>query len=147
MTAQQKYVEPTGDQRAGFKRGDGFVLIRIRRRIAQRYSELLASTPLRLPREPNYAESVWHLYVIRHPRRDELKRHLEANQIGCAIHYPLPLHLQKCYAELGHREGDFPQAERAAREVLALPMFPELTEEQILRVAEVVKEFFVCIRY
>jgi len=113
-----------------------------RRRVAHRYHELLAGTPLQLPREADYAESAWHLYVVRHPRRDELKKHLEANGVGCGLHYPLPLHLQKCYASLGYKAGDFPVAEKAARECLSLPIYPELTEEQIQRVVEVVKAFF-----
>ena len=113
-----------------------------RRRVAKRYAELLAGTPLQLPTEASYAESAWHLYVVRHPRRDDLKKYLEANGIGCALHYPLPLHLQKCYAHLGCKAGDFPVAEKAARECLSLPIFPELTDAQIQRVAEVIKEFF-----
>ena len=115
---------------------------RERRRVAHRYNELLADTPLQLPREAAYAKSAWHLYVVRHPRRDELKKHLEANQVGCALHYPLPLHLQKAYADLGYKQGDFPIAEKAARECLSLPIFPELTEAQIQRVVSVVKDFF-----
>ena len=113
-----------------------------RKRVAHRYHELLADTPLQLPKEAAYAESAWHLYVVRHPRRDDLKKHLEANGVGCALHYPLPLHLQKCYASLGYKAGDFPVAEKAARECLSLPIFPELTEAQIQRVAAVVKDFF-----
>src|SRR5689334_1935688 len=115
---------------------------RERRRVAHRYNELLADTPLQLPREADYAESAWHLYVVRHPRRDELKKHLEANQIGCALHYPLPLHLQKAYAHLGYKQGDFPIAEKAARQCLSLPIFPELSEEQIQRVVAVIRDFF-----
>jgi dTDP-4-amino-4,6-dideoxygalactose transaminase len=115
---------------------------RERRRVAHRYHELLADTPLKLPREAGYAESAYHLYVVRHPRRDELKKHLEANRVGCALHYPLPLHLQKCYANLGYKQGDFPVAENAARECLSLPIYPELTDAQIQRVSEVVHEFF-----
>ena len=114
-----------------------------RRRVAKRYAELLAGTPLQLPREAGYAESAWHLYTVRHPRRDELKKSLDENGIGNAVHYPIPLHLQKAYAHLGHQPGDFPVAEKAAREVLSLPMFPELTDAQIRRVAEVVKQFFI----
>jgi dTDP-4-amino-4,6-dideoxygalactose transaminase len=113
-----------------------------RRRVARRYTELLSGTPLQLPREAAYAESAWHLYVVRHPRRDELKKYLEANQVGCALHYPLPLHLQKAYAHLGHKSGDFPAAEKAARECLSLPIYPELTDGQIQRVAEVTRQFF-----
>ncbi len=113
-----------------------------RRRVARRYHELLAETPLRLPQEPEYAESAWHLYTVRHPRRDALKGHLDANGIGNAVHYPMPLHLQKAYASLGYKPGDFPVAEQAAREVLSLPMYPELTDAQIQRVVAVVREFF-----
>lgn len=113
-----------------------------RRAIAHKYHKLLADTPLQLPIEASYAESAWHLYVVRHPRRDELKKHLEANGVGCALHYPLPLHLQKCYASLGYKEGDFPIAEKAARECLSLPIYPEMTDKQIQRVADVIKEFF-----
>ncbi|MGH7992308.1 MAG: DegT/DnrJ/EryC1/StrS family aminotransferase [Limisphaerales bacterium] len=113
-----------------------------RRRVGHRYHELLADTPLQLPREAGYAESVYHLYVVRHPRRDELKKHLEANGVGCAIHYPIPLHLQNAYASLGHKAGDFPVAEKAARECLSLPIYPELTDAQIQRVTEVIKDFF-----
>jgi dTDP-4-amino-4,6-dideoxygalactose transaminase len=115
---------------------------RERRRVARTYGKLLAETPLQLPLEPRGIESAWHLYVVRHPRRDELKKHLEANHIGCALHYPLPLHLQKAYANLGYQPGDFPVAEKAARECLSLPIYPEMTDEQVRRVADVVKEFF-----
>jgi dTDP-4-amino-4,6-dideoxygalactose transaminase len=79
---------------------------------------------------------------VRHPQRDKLKEHLDANGVGCALHYPLPLHLQKCYAGLGHKRGDFPVAEKSARECLSLPIYPELTDAQIRRVAAVVKDFF-----
>jgi dTDP-4-amino-4,6-dideoxygalactose transaminase len=113
-----------------------------RRTIAHIYHDLLADTPLQLPREAGYAASAWHLYVIRHPRRDELKKHLEINGVGCALHYPVPLHLQKCYASLGHKPGDFPVAEKAARECLSLPIYPELTDKQVQRVADVIKDFF-----
>lgn len=113
-----------------------------RRAIAKIYTELLSETPLQLPREIPAATSAWHLYTVRHPRRDELKKHLEANGVGCAVHYPLPLHLQKCYAGLGYKGGDFPVAEKAARECLCIPMFPELTDRQVQRVTDVIKGFF-----
>jgi len=115
---------------------------RARQRIASQYRELLADTPLKLPAQAPYAESVWCLYVARHPRRDELKAHLDANQVGCALHYPLPLHLQKCYTHLGYKPGDFPVAEKAGRECLSLPIYPELTDSQIQRVTEVIKDYF-----
>lgn len=113
-----------------------------RSRVAHRYHELLSRTPLVLPREAPYASSAFHLYVVRHPERDELKRALEENRIGCGLHYPLPLHLQKCYASLGYRRGSFPVAEKAARECLSLPIYPELTDDQVDRVASVVNQFF-----
>lgn len=112
-----------------------------RRRIAHRYHELLKDTPLRLPREAPWAESVYHCYVVRHPARDRLKAHLEANGVGSALHYPLPLHLQRCFAHLGHREGDYPVAERAARECLSLPVYPDLTGEQVASVAAAIGSF------
>ena len=113
-----------------------------RRRVAHRYHELLKDTPLQLPREAAYAASAFHLYVVRHPRRDDLKKFLDDNGVGCALHYPLPLHLQKCYAQLGHKPGDFPVAEKSARECLSLPIYPELTDSQIQRVATAIKSFF-----
>jgi len=113
-----------------------------RRRVARCYTELLADTPLKLPVEAQGVQSAWHLYVVRHPRRDELKKHLEEHGIGCALHYPLPLHVQKCYAHLGYKAGDFPVAEKAARECLSLPIYPEMTDEQVKRVAEVIRDFF-----
>lgn len=112
-----------------------------RRRIASRYGELLKDTPLRLPVQAPWAESAWHLYVVRHPARDRLRAHLEAKGVGSALHYPLPLHLQKCFAHLGYRSGDFPIAEKAARECLSLPMYPDLSDAQIRHVAEAVQEF------
>ena len=115
---------------------------RERQRVAARYAELLKDTPLQLPTVTAGNESAWHLYTVRSSRRDELKKHLDANGIGNAVHYPMPLHLQKVYASLGYQPGDFPVAEKASREVLSLPMFPELTDAQIQRVADVVKEFF-----
>ncbi|EEF62391.1 DegT/DnrJ/EryC1/StrS family aminotransferase [Pedosphaera parvula] len=113
-----------------------------RRHVANLYHKLLADTPLQLPHEAVWAESVYHLYVVRHPRRDALKKHLEEHKIGCALHYPLPLHLQKCYGSLGYKAGDFPVAEKAARECLSLPIYPELTDSQVQRVAQVIHKFF-----
>jgi dTDP-4-amino-4,6-dideoxygalactose transaminase len=112
-----------------------------RRRIAHRYHELLARTPLILPVEAPGAESVYHLYVVRHPRRDRLREHLQARGVGTALHYPLPLHLQKCFAGLGHKAGDFPVAERAAQGCLSLPIYPEMTDAQIEHVAAMIAEF------
>jgi len=113
-----------------------------RRRVAQRYDELLADTPLQLPGEADYAQSARHLYVVRHPLRDQLKAHLDAHQIGCGMHYPLPLHLQKAFAHLGYKTGDFPVSEKAANECLSLPIYPELTEQEIRTVTDTIADFF-----
>jgi dTDP-4-amino-4,6-dideoxygalactose transaminase len=115
---------------------------RERRRVAQHYDKLLADTPLQLPGEADYAQSARHLYVVRHPLRDELKAHLDAHQIGCGMHYPLPLHLQKAFAYLGYKPGDFPIAEKAAQECLSLPIYPELTEQEIGTVTDTIADFF-----
>jgi dTDP-4-amino-4,6-dideoxygalactose transaminase len=79
---------------------------------------------------------------VRAYRRDELREFLTARKIGTEIYYPIPLHLQPCFVYLGYLEGDFPEAERAAKEVLALPMFPELTEEEQRRVVESIADFY-----
>ena len=95
-----------------------------------------------LPYTDPRAGHVFHQYVIRAPRRDALRQYLQERQIGSEIYYPIPLHLQPCFAYLGYREGDFPEAERAAKEVLALPMFPELTEDEERWVVASVAEFY-----
>jgi dTDP-4-amino-4,6-dideoxygalactose transaminase len=115
---------------------------RARRKVAMLYHEMLANTPLRLPSEVGDVKSSWHLYVVRHPHRDLLKTRLDERQIGCGLHYPLALHMQKAFQHLGYKEGDFPIAEAAARECLSLPIYPELTEEQVGIVARTVREFF-----
>jgi dTDP-4-amino-4,6-dideoxygalactose transaminase len=112
-----------------------------RRRTAHRYHELLSSTPLVLPTEAPGAESVYHLYVVRHPKRDRLREHLGAAGIGTAMHYPVPLHLQKCFAGLGGKPGDFPVSERAAQGCISLPIYPELTDAQVEHVAASIRSF------
>jgi len=98
--------------------------------------------PVTLPYSSLHAHHVFHQYVLRAQRRDELRRFLTERKIGTEIYYPLPLHLQPCFAYLGYREGDLPESERAAREVLALPMFPELTEDEQKWVVESIAEFY-----
>jgi dTDP-4-amino-4,6-dideoxygalactose transaminase len=122
-----------------------------RRSNAAFYREEFARTGLdqvlTLPVEP-YATSglpnhhIYNQFVIRAPRRDDLCRHLEAAQIGHAIYYPVALHRQECFSYLGYEEGAFPESERAARESLALPIFPELTQEQQRYVVETIAAFY-----
>jgi dTDP-4-amino-4,6-dideoxygalactose transaminase len=87
-------------------------------------------------------EHIFHQYMIRVPRRDALLEHLTASGIGCAVYYPLALHLQPCFAHLGYREGQFPESEAATREVLAIPVYPELTASQRERVADTIMRFY-----
>jgi dTDP-4-amino-4,6-dideoxygalactose transaminase len=98
--------------------------------------------PVRLPAISPHAEHVFHQYVIRVQRRDPLRAFLTERKIGSEIYYPIPLHLQPAFIYLGYREGDLPESERAAREVLALPMFPELTEVEQQWVVESIAEFY-----
>jgi len=112
-----------------------------RRAHAARYNELLADTEVVTPTALEHVKHIYHCYVIRSPRRDALVEHLKAEGIGVVIHYPLPLHLQPAYKDLGYQPGDFPVSEACAREVLSLPMYPELRAEQQERVAEAVKAF------
>ena len=94
-----------------------------------------------LPQEVPGAHHVWHQYVIRTARRDALREFLAARKIGSEIYYPVPLHMQTALKDLGYHEGDFPEAERAAREVLALPIFPELREDEQQTVVGAIAEF------
>ncbi len=100
------------------------------------------SAPLVLPQIVAEASHIFHQYVIRAERRDDLRAFLAERGVATEIYYPVPIHLQKCFAYLGHREGDFPEAERAAREVLALPIFPEITEDEQRYVVETVAAFY-----
>jgi dTDP-4-amino-4,6-dideoxygalactose transaminase len=87
-------------------------------------------------------DHIYHLYVVRAKRRDALMEYLSDRGIQTGIHYPVPIHLQPAYADLGHRRGDFPVAEQLADEILSLPMYPELTKEQIEVVTTTVRDFF-----
>src|SRR5882724_4104048 len=114
-----------------------------RRKCAIRYGHSLQEIPrLLLPEELPYRKAVYHLYVVRVQDRDELQRDLTQAGIGTGVHYPMPLHLQKAYAWLGYVLGDFPAAERAAAEVLSLPMYPQLTCKQQDRVLEALQCHF-----
>lgn len=122
-----------------------------RRERAASYDQLLAQTglwsaksdsPLRPLQISPHAHHVFHQYVVRAKRRDELRQFLTDRKIGTEIYYPIPLHLQPCFAYLGYRQGDLPVSERASKEVLALPMFPELTEIEQKWVVESMAEFY-----
>jgi dTDP-4-amino-4,6-dideoxygalactose transaminase len=123
-----------------------------RRAIAERYHALFAAAGLAepslypshgivLPQEVRSSKHVWHQYVIRTPRRDQLREFLAARKIGSEIYYPVPLHEQTALEFLGFKQGDFPEAERAAREVLALPIFPELREDEQQTVVAAIADF------
>jgi len=112
-----------------------------RRQRAARYDRLLANSGVTTPAEMPYGRHIYHLYVIRSPKRDDLQRFLESRGIGTIIHYPVPIHLQEAYQDLGQAPGSFPIAERHAREALSLPMYPELPEESIERIAEAIHDF------
>ncbi len=114
--------------------------------LARRYHELFAEAELdeadlRLPEQP-HSRHVWHQFVIRAARRDGLMEHLREHGVGSAIYYPVPLHLQDCFANLGYKGGDLPVAEKTAAQVLALPMYPELTPEQQQHVVREVARFY-----
>jgi dTDP-4-amino-4,6-dideoxygalactose transaminase len=109
-----------------------------RRAHAARYGRLLGQTGLTVPREMPYARHVYHAYTIRTDARAELRRHLEESGVQTAIHYPIPVHMQPAHANLGYGESDFPIAVQAAREVLSLPIYPELTGDQVATVAQAV---------
>jgi dTDP-4-amino-4,6-dideoxygalactose transaminase len=115
-----------------------------RREHASEYNRLFAAAgeeAVTLPFEPSWSRAVYHLYVIRAEDRDGMMNHLKKVGIGTAIHYPIPLHLQKAYTSLTYRLGDFPAAEKAAAEIVSLPMFPQLTATQQARVVEEVVNF------
>jgi dTDP-4-amino-4,6-dideoxygalactose transaminase len=109
-----------------------------RRRHAAGYRERLAGTGLTLPAEPRGSRHVYHVFAVRHPERDALRRLLQERGVGTGLHYPVPVHLQPAYADLGYAEGAFPVAEAIAREELSLPMFPEMEDAERDYVAEVV---------
>ena len=111
-----------------------------RRQAAARYSELLADLPeVILPTTAPGNEHVWHLYVIRVPHRDQVLQRLQDEGIQAAIHYPVPVHLQPAFRHLGYGPGDFPVAEAAAGQLLSLPLYPQITEQQQARVVDAVR--------
>ena len=112
-----------------------------RRQHAARYRLLFEKSQIVTPNEAPYAESVWHLYVVRVGHRDTFKEYLASRGIHCGIHYPVPIHLQPAYHDLGYKRGDFAVTEDYAQRIISLPMYAELTPELIARVAEAAVEF------
>jgi dTDP-4-amino-4,6-dideoxygalactose transaminase len=112
-----------------------------RRHLARVYLEELQGSGIVLPQEQPYAQAVYHLFVVRSATRDALLEHLRANGVGALIHYPIPLHLQPAFSQLRQPAGSLPVVERAAQEILSLPLAPELTEEQVRYVASAIRSF------
>lgn len=112
-----------------------------RRAVARRYIDGISLGGARLPQAPEYGASVYHQFTITHPRRDALREHLAACGVGTDLIYPVPLHLQQCFADLGYTRGSFPVAEAAADTCVSLPIFPELSDEQVGHVVDSVNSF------
>jgi len=116
-----------------------------RRRNAERYGRLFEEMGLtehiQLPAIQEGSRHIFHQYVIRVPQRDRLREFLHAKGVGTEIYYPIPLHLQKCFRYLGYKGGDLPESEKAAKETLALPIYPELSQEQQEYVVEQIRNF------
>ena len=114
-----------------------------RRHVAQIYRELLRDVEeVKVPMEMPYAKHVYHLFEIRVPNREDLANYLKEKGIDTGLHYPMPLHLQKAYKYRGYKEGDFPVAEKCCKEILSIPVFPEMTDEQIEYVAGSIKSYY-----
>jgi dTDP-4-amino-4,6-dideoxygalactose transaminase len=113
----------------------------VRREHAALYDELLADAAVITPVEMEYAKHCYHIYAVRSRQREELRRFLRENDVGVLVHYPVPVHLQEAYADLGFGEGSLPVTEQVASEVLTLPVAPEVTKEQIRKVCDLVREF------
>jgi dTDP-4-amino-4,6-dideoxygalactose transaminase len=112
-----------------------------RRRNAAYYDEKFAGTVVKTPYISPDCVTIYNQYCIRVPKRDEMLAHLQKNKIGCEIYYPVPMHLQKCFEYLGYKQGDLPEAEKAANEIMAIPIYPELTDEMKDFVAETILAF------
>jgi dTDP-4-amino-4,6-dideoxygalactose transaminase len=112
-----------------------------RRRHAEVYFRELADSGVRLLKEPANCKSVYHVFPLFTDQRDELREHLHAKGISTGIHYPIPVHLQPGFNNLGYTEGDLPETERVCREVLSVPMYPELATETVMQIADSVRQF------
>ncbi len=116
--------------------------LEMRRKNAALYNKMLENTEVVIPKELDYIKHVYHLYVIRTDKRDDLRRYVNSKGIATGLHYPIPLNLQEPYKKIAGNKASYPAAEKNAKEVLSLPMFAELTEEQIKFIAEEIKSFF-----
>jgi dTDP-4-amino-4,6-dideoxygalactose transaminase len=114
----------------------------LRRSHARKYNELLANSPVAAPTEWEGNEHIYHMYVIQAPRRDELQTWLKEHGVGTGIHYPVPIHLQKSMQNLSYKPGDLPVTEKTVEKILSLPMYPELSEDQVFSVADAIKAFY-----
>lgn len=112
-----------------------------RRQIADIYTSSITNSAIVKPVEMPYNRHVFHLYVIRHPQRDSLQSYLESNGVKTVIHYPIPIHLQQAYSFLGLVEGCFPVAEKLAKEILSLPIFPQLENAEVQKIAQLINEY------
>ncbi len=113
-----------------------------RRHIAWLYKRELDDAPTVLPEEEEWAYHVYHLYVIRVKERDELMKYLKEKGVTTLIHYPTPIHLQTVYKHLGYKEGAFPNAEKAAKEIISLPIYPSMKEDEVIYVSRCIREFY-----
>jgi dTDP-4-amino-4,6-dideoxygalactose transaminase len=113
-----------------------------RRGFAAEYNRLLKDTPLLLPAELPGRKHTYHLYCVCSERRDALKTHLEKNGVAAGLHYPAPLHLQPALQFLGHRAGEFPNSERLAAQTVSLPLFPQMSSEDVGYVSKIVRAFY-----
>jgi dTDP-4-amino-4,6-dideoxygalactose transaminase len=112
-----------------------------RRNHAAAYTQIFEGSSVVTPWIHPETVSIYNQYVVRVPRRDEVVDHLKSLQIGNEVYYPLPLHLQECFHDLGYKNGDLPESERAAKEVLALPVYPELTQAQLEHVGNTILDW------
>ncbi len=112
-----------------------------RRRHAENYRESLGNSGLRLLEEMAYTRSVYHIFPVFAPQRDNLVEHLKARGISTGIHYPIPVHLQSGYRDLGYKVGDFPHSEQASNEVLSLPIYAELSSEAVREISGSIRQF------
>lgn len=112
-----------------------------RREIAHRYQDALKEF-VQVPLDDEKYHSVYHTFIIQTDKRNELQEYLERHDVGCKVHYPIPIHLQKAAAYLGYKKGDFPVTEKQSEQILSLPIFPELTNEQVETVITTIKNFF-----